>query len=96
LLALRQAGLAGKVKLIGFDTSPKLIEAMKAGELHGLVLQDPLNMGFLAVKTLVEHIRGGTVAPRIDTGGVVVTPENMNEPRMRDLLSPPFDKYLKD
>ena len=32
---------------------------------------------------------------RIDTGSEVITPENMNEPRMKELLWPPFDKYLR-
>jgi hypothetical protein len=35
------------------------------------------------------------VATQIDTGSAVATPENMNEPRMRELLSPPLDKYLR-
>lgn len=96
LLALRQANLAGKVKLVGFDTSSKLLEAMRAGELHGLVLQDPLHMGFLAVRTAVQHVRGAAVPVRIDTGSEVATPQNMDEPRIRALLSPPFARYLKE
>ncbi|MBN1490127.1 MAG: substrate-binding domain-containing protein [Phycisphaerae bacterium] len=95
LLALRDAGLAGRVKLVTFDPSEKLIEAMAAGEVHGIVLQDPLTMGYLAVKTLVSHIRGESVADRIDTGSEVATPDNMTEPRIAELLRPPIDKYLK-
>jgi ribose transport system substrate-binding protein len=95
LLALRAADRAGTVKLVGFDRSEKLVEAMRAGEIHGLVLQDPLNMGSLAVKTLVAHLRGEEVAPRIDTGSVLVTPANMNEPRLKALLSPPIEAYLR-
>jgi ribose transport system substrate-binding protein len=94
LRALQDAGKAGKVKLVGFDTSLKLIEAMEAGQLHGLVLQDPLNMGYTAVKSLVAHIRGQNVPPRTDTGSTVVTPENMDEPRIKELLAPPIDRYL--
>ncbi len=95
LRALQGSGRAGKIKFVGFDSSDKLIQAMADGELHGLVLQDPLNMGYLAVKTLVAYLRGEPVATRIDTGSAVATPENMNEPRMRELLSPPIDKYLR-
>jgi len=95
LLALREAGKAGAVRLVGFDTSAKLVEAMKAGQLHGLVLQDPLTIGYLAVKTIVAHIRGERVPERIDTGSEVATPENMNDPRIRELLSPPFREYLE-
>jgi len=54
-----------------------------------------LNMGYTAVKSLVAHIRGQTVPPRTDTGSTVVTPENMNEPRIKELLAPPIDRYLQ-
>lgn len=95
LRALHAAGRAGKVKLVGFDTSAKLIQAMEAGELHGLVLQDPMRIGELAVRTLVDYIRGRQVPTRIDTGSTVVTPDNMNDPNIRELLWPPIEKYLK-
>ncbi len=95
LRALQQAGRAGKVRFVGFDAIPQFIEAMKAGQMHGFVVQDPFNMGYQSVMTLVSHLRGSQVARRIDTGSEVVTPENMNEPRIRDLLAPPIDRYLK-
>lgn len=94
LLALQQSGQAGKVKFVGFDSSPKLIQALKDEQLHGLVLQDPFNMGYTAVTTLVAHLRGESVEPRIDTGSEVATPENMNEPRIAQLLSPPTNEWL--
>lgn len=95
LRALQESGRAGKVKFVGFDSSQKLIEAMVAGHIHGLVLQDPLNMGYLAVTKLVAYLRGETVETRIDTGSTVATPANMLQPRIQLLLDPPIDKYLK-
>jgi len=86
--ALKNAGLAGKVKFIGFDTSSRLIEGMKAGEIHGLVLQDPVKMGYTAVKTLVRQLRGEKVEPRIPTGELLATPENMNQPEVQARLRP--------
>jgi len=88
LRALRNAQRAGKVKFVGFDSAPPLVEALKAGELHGTVLQNPVKMGYLAVKTLVEHLRGQKVERRIDTGAFLVTPENMDQPEMKALLHP--------
>ena len=95
LRALQDAGLAGRVKFVGFDSSEKLVQALAAGELHGLVLQDPMNMGYLGVKTLVRHIRGETVEKRIDTGSIVATAENMNEPAVAGLLAPDFQRWLE-
>lgn len=95
LRALHEAGRAGKVKVVGFDRSEKLLAGLKAGQVHGLVLQDPINIGYLGVKTLVAHLRGEQVAERIDTGSRVATPENLNEPAVAELLSPPVEKYLR-
>ena len=95
LRALQTSGLAGKVKFVGFDSSPKFTDALTAGEMHGLVLQNPLRMGELGVKTMVAHLRGESVQQRIDTGVAVATPENMNTPEMAALLAPPFAQYLQ-
>ncbi len=95
LRALQDAGLAGKVKFVGFDSSKKLVQALAGGELQGLVLQNPLNMGYLGVKTMVQYLRGETIVKRIDTGSTVATKENMNDPTVRVLLNPPIDKWLK-
>jgi ribose transport system substrate-binding protein len=88
LRALQSAKLAGKVKFVGFDTSEKIIAALKAGELNGTVLQNPIKMGYLSIKTMVEHLRGGKVERRIDTGVVLATPENMEDAEMRARLHP--------
>src|SRR5690348_15371897 len=68
LLALRQAGLVGKMKFVGFDTSPKLIEALRANELQALVAQNPTRMGYESVKTAYAAIKGQPVQQHIDTG----------------------------
>jgi ribose transport system substrate-binding protein len=96
LRALQDGGLAGKVKFVGFDSSEMLVAAMKKGELHGLVLQDPINMGYLGVKTMVQHLRGERPQKRIDTGSTVATPANMNDPAVNALLNPDFKKWLKE
>jgi len=94
LRALQEAGLAGKVKFVGFDSSEKLVQALKAKEIQGLVLQNPFRMGELGVRTMVRHLEGREVEKRIDTGVGVATPENMDEPEIRSLLSPDLSKYL--
>ena len=95
LRALQNAGRAGKLKFVGFDASEKLAQALRAGELHGLVLQNPFYMGELGVKTLVAHIKGGAVDKRLDTGVALVTADNMDTPEIKALLYPDLDKWLK-
>jgi ribose transport system substrate-binding protein len=94
LLALEKAGLAGKLRFIGFDSSSKLIEGVKAGKLDGLVLQNPFNMGYLAVKTLVAHLKKEKIESRIDTGASLIDKANMDQPEMKALLAPPLAEWL--
>lgn len=86
LLALRQAGLAGKITFVGFDASPPLVEALKKGEIDALVVQNPRAMGYKAVEALAKHKKGDKIDTRIDTGAVLVTRENMDKPDIKPLI----------
>ena len=93
--ALRDLGKAeGNVKIVGFDTSVQSLRDLEAGDVQGLVVQNPLKMGYLGVKTLVSHLAGDVVEKRIDTGVAMVTKANMSESEMQELLNPPLEKYL--
>jgi ribose transport system substrate-binding protein len=86
LLALRQNNLAGSKKLVGFDTSPALVEALKRGEIQALVAQNPKKMGREAVQALVTKMKGETVNAVIDTGATVVTKESLGTPEIQAIL----------
>jgi ribose transport system substrate-binding protein len=94
LRALQDSDLAGKVVLIGFDASEQMVRALENGEFDALVLQDPVNMAYLGVKTMVSHIRGEEVPARIDTGVTLVTRDNMNDAKVAELLRPDVDRWL--
>lgn len=94
--ALRDLGKAGgKVKMVGFDAGSQSVADLKAGDVQGLVVQNPVLMGYKGVMTMVEHLQGKKVEKRIDTGVVLVTPENAEQPEIKELLYPPLEKYLK-
>ncbi|MEK6236721.1 MAG: substrate-binding domain-containing protein [Planctomycetales bacterium] len=90
LQALEDQGLAGKVKFVGFDPSPVFRAALEKKHMHGIVLQDPVQMGYLAVKTMVKRLRNPevTIEKYVNTGENLATPENMKEPDMAKLLEP--------
>jgi ribose transport system substrate-binding protein len=88
LRVLQDNGWAGKVHFVGFDATENMVKALRDRALDGLVVQDPVKMGYLAVKTIVAHIKGQQVERRIDTGVHVATPENMDQPDMKALLHP--------
>jgi ribose transport system substrate-binding protein len=94
LRVLQDNGWAGKVRFVGFDAAESLVKGMRDGHIHGLVLQDPVKMGYLGVKTMVSHLRGEPVAKRVDTGVLVATRESMDEPATRELLQPDLAKWL--
>lgn len=88
LESLRNAGLNKKVKLIAFDPSDALTEALTDGSCSGIIIQDPVQMGYQAVKTIVGSINGEKAEPFISTGEYVATPENMNDEESLRLLKP--------
>jgi ribose transport system substrate-binding protein len=96
LRALEDGGLAGKVRFIGFDSSPKLVEAIAKGHLDATVVQDPIKMGTLAVKAMVDHLAGRPVDKRIDTGATLISRDSMGTPEAQALLNPDFKRWLKE
>ncbi len=96
LRALQDGGHAGKVFFVGFDSSDKLIQALAQGEIHGLVIQDPFQMGYLGVKSIVQHIQGLEVKKKVDTGSVVATQDNRNDPEVARLLKPDLSQWLQE
>lgn len=86
LLALRQHRLAGKVHVVAFDSSPLLTAALRDGDIDAIVCQDPVRMGYLSVKMMVEHLRGQAIEPLVTTDVQLVTRENMDDPKISPLL----------
>jgi len=94
LRALQDGKRAGQVKFVGFDSSEKLVEALRSDQIQGLVLQNPFRMGELGVRAAVDKLEGRAVQPRIDTGVGIATHENMNGPELKALLSPDLGPWL--
>lgn len=94
LQALKKSGTNGKVKFFGFDSSDKLVAALKDGDIDGLVVQNPFNMGYLAVKTMTDHLRGKPVEKRIDTGARLVEKQNLDDPAVKEIMQPDLKKWL--
>jgi ribose transport system substrate-binding protein len=94
LLALQDIGLAGKVRFVGFDASAILLDAIKARQLDGIVVQNPMRMGYLGVKTMADYLHGRPVERRIDTGVILVTGANIDSTATQEVIHPPIARYL--
>jgi len=85
----------GRVVVVGFDSSRTLIEDLQAGVLDSLVHQDPFMIGYEAVRTLNDKLRGKNPERRIATKVYLITRDNLSTPEIQLLVNPPLDKYLK-
>lgn len=90
LLALRGRGLAGKIKLVGFDSDADLLRGLRQGEIDSLVVQDPYAIGYDGVQAMAEYLRGGRPAKRWSTPVRLVTLANLSQPAIAKLVSPPL------
>ncbi|HEX4946971.1 MAG TPA: substrate-binding domain-containing protein [Blastocatellia bacterium] len=86
LRAINVKAVQGKVKLVGFDSSPDLVAAVKGGIIDSLVVQDPYKMGYEGVKAVLNHKAGKPVERRLDTGVELVKKDNLDTPKIQNLL----------
>src|SRR5262249_25548365 len=98
LRALEVLGQAGKIKLVGFDASKILIDALASDKLHGLVLQDPFDMGYQSVLRAVDQLEGKPPPadkPRY-TNLKAARKKNLNDPAIKLLYDRDLKPFLGD
>jgi ribose transport system substrate-binding protein len=93
--AVKARSLAGKVRFVGFDSSDTIEEDLKAGVIDALVVQDPFNIGYSAVKTILAALSGETPPKRIDSPAHVVTAADLTDPEIDKLLHPDLKQFLE-
>jgi ribose transport system substrate-binding protein len=86
LRALQLAGKTGKVKLVGFDMNQTLLKGLQDKVLSGVAVQDPLKMGYESVRTAMAILKKQPFQKRIDTGILMVTPDNLTDPAVQSLI----------
>jgi len=86
LQALQSQGRK-EIKMVGFDAEDALVNGLKSGVIDSLVVQNPLKMGYLGVKTIIDKLDGKEPPKRIDTGVELVTRERLGEPDIKELLN---------
>jgi ribose transport system substrate-binding protein len=74
---IRQAGKAGKVKVVGFDAEPDEITALQQGTVQALIAQSPFVIGTNAVDQAVAALSGKTTTPKIGTKFTIITTANL-------------------
>lgn len=85
---------SSKIKLVGFDSSPLLIDELKAGIIDSLVVQDPFRMGETAVNEAVKAVNREKTPKEIALPPRLVSLANLNNPDVQAQLYPDLKKYL--
>lgn len=93
--ALKARNVAGKVRFVGFDSSETIEEDLRAGVIDALVVQDPFNIGYSAVKTILAKLNGETPPRRIDSPAHVVTAADLDNPEIDKVLHPDLKQFLE-
>jgi ribose transport system substrate-binding protein len=86
--AVRLAHRAGKVKIVGWDTSPDEVKGVQEGLVSGLISQDPFRMGYDGVRETVGLLRHQAKPKSENTGVVMVTKSDLNSPKVRQFITP--------
>lgn len=76
--AIKTAGRDGII-VCGFDGISSGVKAVVDGEISCTVAQDPYNMGYQCVKSLMDVIDGKELPEFIDTGCNIITKDNAQE-----------------
>jgi ribose transport system substrate-binding protein len=85
--ALNARRLAGKVRLITFDTSKSHVEALQNGTIDVMLVQDAFRIGYESVRALADKLKGATPAARIDLPARAVVKADLAKPDVRALLA---------
>jgi ribose transport system substrate-binding protein len=93
--AIKERRLSGKVKFVGFDSSPSLIDDLKGGTIDALVIQNPFEIGYQGLKALIDYRAGRTPPKRMDLAPKLVTRANLENATIQSLLNPDLGRYLK-
>lgn len=73
-------------KVIGVDSNPDVLTLLREGKIHGIVTQNPFNMGYQAVKILVEAKKGVLPASTsVVSESAWVTKDNMDNPEIKQI-----------
>src|SRR4029079_7548167 len=86
LNVLKANGLTKTKKFVGFDASPALVSALKAGDIQALVAQNPLQMGYDTVRVMSLALNGKEVPKNVDPGCALVTKESLQTPEVKKVL----------
>jgi ribose transport system substrate-binding protein len=87
-------GRKSKVKLVGFDWSPTLLDDLRAGLIDSLVVQHPFKMGEESVLAALAALNNQPVPKINNLAPRLVLATDLDKPDVQAQLNPDLKKYL--
>ncbi|HZS55528.1 MAG TPA: substrate-binding domain-containing protein, partial [Bryobacteraceae bacterium] len=90
--AIKNRNLSGKIKLVTFDFSKAHVEALRDGTTNAMLVQNPYQLGYESVKSLVEKLNGQTPPKKVELPARVIVKADLAKPEVRALIEPEWLK----
>ncbi|HIW21895.1 MAG TPA: substrate-binding domain-containing protein [Candidatus Dorea intestinavium] len=86
--AVEATGNAGKIKMVGFDNSLEEIQMLERGVFDAIIIQKPVNMGYLSIEKGVKILNRESYNKNYDSGSTLINRGNMYLDENQRLLYP--------
>ncbi len=83
---VREAGGIGKIKIVGFDTSDPIVQAIRTGIVTADVVQYPYKVGQLGLQMMVDALDGKPIEREVHTPFVIATKANVDTPEVQQFI----------
>ena len=86
--ALKERGIADKIRLIGFDSSMEQVRLLEEGVFNAIVVQKPFNMGYLGAEMAYKAVINEKIPESVDSGSALITKDNLYTKENEKLIFP--------
>lgn len=83
---VRAAQRVGKIKIVGWDSSPPIVAALENGTITANILQYPYGQGIHGLESAVKAIKGEPVPREQTESFTVATPQNVHTPKVQQYI----------
>lgn len=85
--AVKDLGLSGKIHMIGFDSSIEEVQLLEEGVFDAIVVQKPLNMGYLGISMAYQAaLNNANIPAYVDSGSELITKDSIYTDENEKLL----------
>ena len=77
---VKQGGMSGKVKIVGFDAPTSIVGDIKSGLVDAVIAQHPSEIGYYGVMSAYAHLTGQSIPVLIGTGFTEMDKSNIDQP----------------